>query len=333
MAIQDNLPQDWAAYTAAQKIEHLNNIGATVADLTAAGVSPSDIQYMQNNGFNSAARPVAASSQPASGVRPATSTPVPTPEALPVSVQFPGANLPSNWSAYSPQQKIEYFNANGTTPDQMKKYGATDTDFEWMRNNGWKDPTRPAATVTPTALTPTEVPGTTVGNPNLPGIAAPQAQAQPAFNTPVLNALYGAQQQRMFSSAPTFNFASGRNTPATLPAGAGGPAPTVQGPLTQVTQPVPEYNGYGGPLPSSMYQTGGPMEGLPEELRFGSSPGVAAGPSAPWQTGGPMEGLPTPVAAAPSVISLNPVSASAPKYVNGVPQYPAGALTQAIQGR
>lgn len=266
MALQDNLPQDWASYTAAQKIEHFNDAGVTPAQLAAAGVPASDIDYMQRNGYN-------PNPNPGSGVT------VPTPEAPPSSITYPGAGLPSNWGTYSPQQKIEYFNANGTTPDQMRKYGATDTDFNWMAANGWKGPGSSAfqAPAKPATPSPVEVPGTTIGNPNIPGIAQPPAQTQPAFHTPVLNALYAAQQQRMFSPAPTFNFASGQNT---APAPAQQPAPTVQGPLTQVAQPpgsTPPGSSFTIPIPNNLAQPGY------------VSPGAQAGLTKPWEKPGFVE--------------------------------------------
>jgi hypothetical protein len=51
-------------------------------------------------------------------------------------------------------------------------------------------------------------PGTGYGGGNYPTPypAGPAAPAPSQFNTPVLDALYNAQQQRMTSPAPSFNF-------------------------------------------------------------------------------------------------------------------------------
>jgi len=45
--------------------------------------------------------------------------------------------LPDNWSTYSPQAKIKWFNANGVTPDQLLQAGVSQDDIDWMSQNGY----------------------------------------------------------------------------------------------------------------------------------------------------------------------------------------------------
>lgn len=46
--------------------------------------------------------------------------------------------VPPDWSNYSPEQKISWFNSNNATPDQLKAAGVTDAEIEYMRQNGYK---------------------------------------------------------------------------------------------------------------------------------------------------------------------------------------------------
>lgn len=94
---------------------------------------------------------------------------------------------------------------------------------------GWIQP--PGNNPTPGALTTTAnvvQPGQTAGNavvPQRPPMSwgnVPPTPAGPQFQTPVLNALYNAQQQRMTTPAPSFNFQATAQEP--------------QGALTQAIQ-------------------------------------------------------------------------------------------------
>lgn len=75
--------------------------------------------------------------------------------------------------------------------------------------------------------------GTTAPAQNGPAAPIPgplTTTAQPEYKMPMLNALYQGQQQRMLSTAPTFNFQQ--------PAGTGGAQPAAQGALTTVVNAV-----------------------------------------------------------------------------------------------
>lgn len=50
---------------------------------------------------------------------------------------FNQSSLPADWSTYGAGQKINYFNQNGITPDQLKSFGTSQTDLDWMKNNGY----------------------------------------------------------------------------------------------------------------------------------------------------------------------------------------------------
>ena len=45
--------------------------------------------------------------------------------------------LPADWATYSPQAKINWFNANGVTPDQLLQAGVSQGDIDWMSQNGY----------------------------------------------------------------------------------------------------------------------------------------------------------------------------------------------------
>lgn len=79
----------------------------------------------------------------------------------------------------------------------------------------------------------TTVPAATTPAQNGSATTAPgplTTTAQPEYKMPMLNALYQGQQQRMLSTAPTFNFQQ--------PAGAGGAQPAAPGALTTVVNAV-----------------------------------------------------------------------------------------------
>lgn len=126
----------------------------------------------------------------------------------------------------------------------------------------WTRPTQTAA--------PVVTPGQVSGNPAVtqtPAIA--QTPLQPptnSFPTPVLNALYAAQQQRMLSPAPTFNFQNGMQAQPT----------GTTGPLTQVAQQPAQ----------------GAMPALPPQIQpptnpYGGVPNQAIGATVPWGPGHP----------------------------------------------
>jgi len=48
------------------------------------------------------------------------------------------AMLPSGWNSYSPQQKINWFNANNVSIAEMDAAGVSNDDINWMLQNGYK---------------------------------------------------------------------------------------------------------------------------------------------------------------------------------------------------
>jgi len=48
-----------------------------------------------------------------------------------------GVGLPDDWSTYSPQQKIDWFNANKISADQMLAAGVKQSDIDYMLQNGY----------------------------------------------------------------------------------------------------------------------------------------------------------------------------------------------------
>ncbi len=48
--------------------------------------------------------------------------------------------LPSGWTSYTPQQKISWFNSNGTTIEELVGAGVPESDITWMLSNGYNPP-------------------------------------------------------------------------------------------------------------------------------------------------------------------------------------------------
>lgn len=46
-------------------------------------------------------------------------------------------NLPSNWSTFTPEAKINWFNANQVTPQTLSKFGVPQDTINWMLANGY----------------------------------------------------------------------------------------------------------------------------------------------------------------------------------------------------
>lgn len=187
------------------------------------------------------------------------------------------------WNAGNPKKQANPGWHNGGKPTQQP----LPTDLGSAGGNMPYQPwTRPTQTTAPVVT-----PGQVSGNPAVtqtPAIA--QTPLQPptnSFPTPVLNALYAAQQQRMLSPAPTFNFQNGMQAQPT----------GTTGPLTQVAQqPVqgvmpalppqiqPPTNPYGG-VPNSQYPIGPGQAGwVNSKDGSGLTPGTGGGD--PYEPGG-----------------------------------------------
>jgi len=48
-----------------------------------------------------------------------------------------GYNLPQGWYSYGPQEKIEWFNSNNVTYDQLRAAGVPQSDIDYMWSNGY----------------------------------------------------------------------------------------------------------------------------------------------------------------------------------------------------
>ena len=46
-------------------------------------------------------------------------------------------NLPTGWESFSPTQKIDWFNQNGVTEDQLLAAGVGQADIDWMKGQGY----------------------------------------------------------------------------------------------------------------------------------------------------------------------------------------------------
>ena len=133
------LPSNWGSYGAAQKIDYYNANNITTDQLKAFGASDADLGWMAQNGYTAGG---AATSAPVAAAAPATaysSAPAATaaPSAQPGGMLYSTPALPSNWGSYGGKQKIDFYNANNITTDQLKAAGVSDADLGWMSQNGY----------------------------------------------------------------------------------------------------------------------------------------------------------------------------------------------------
>lgn len=113
-SIDVTLPNAWGDYTPEQKIKYFNEKNITPDQLLKAGISQGDIDWMSSQGYGSG---TAAQQAQASQI---------------------GLTLPTGWGAYNPEQKINYFNTQQITPDQLLKAGVGQGDIDWMAGQGYK---------------------------------------------------------------------------------------------------------------------------------------------------------------------------------------------------
>lgn len=97
------LPQGWDTYNPQQKIDFFNQNKITPQQLLASGVAQSDIDYMRGQGYTGVA----------------------------------GLTLPQGWNTYTPQQKIAFYNEKKVTPQQLATMGASQSDINYMRSQGY----------------------------------------------------------------------------------------------------------------------------------------------------------------------------------------------------
>lgn len=143
-----SLPSNWGSYAPEQKIDYFNTNNVSAAQLGAAGVSAADIGWMQGHGYtggSTPATPTAGTGSVGSAVPPAYSAPASSGIAGLSNAYAPptydaqnSLTLPYGWTGYDPAQKIDYFNANNVSADQLRGFGTSDADLAWMRGQGYR---------------------------------------------------------------------------------------------------------------------------------------------------------------------------------------------------
>jgi len=171
LSISD-LPTNWSSYSPDQKVTYFNENLITPDELLTAGVSQSDIDYMVSIGYDVqkietklvdaaklradfaaaqaaeaaavAARAAAARAAEEAAAARAAETARAAEEAARAAaaeaakpVMVGNVILPTGFSNYSAAQKIKFFNDNLITPEQLLQAGVTQSDIDWMTNNGY----------------------------------------------------------------------------------------------------------------------------------------------------------------------------------------------------
>lgn len=142
MALQDTLPPDWEEKTASEKITYFNARQVTPQELEDAGVPVADIEYMRTHmGYMP---PGTTASTDGSSVRGGDAEPTAsiTRDASDEGYVGIGANdreirLPSDWYDKTAEDKIDWFNTNRITPEDMRAVGVAEADIDWMKNHGY----------------------------------------------------------------------------------------------------------------------------------------------------------------------------------------------------
>ena len=121
------LPQGWGSFSPQEKIAWFNSNNVSVDQLRAAGVPQSDIDYMLTHGYGA--------------TKPTTDTGINAlAEAQKVAqkqADTVGLKLPSDWSTYDAKKKIDWYNANKVTPDQLTTAGVDQGTIDWMKQHGY----------------------------------------------------------------------------------------------------------------------------------------------------------------------------------------------------
>ena len=133
-AIGLKLPSDWSSYDQDKKIAWFNQQGTTAKQLLNAGVSQGDIDYMQQRGL------AIQSTQPSTNNTTGTGGASTNSSAggSSTSGQTGGIPSPSDWSSYTPAQKIDFFNRTNTSPSDLRAKGVDEDTINWMMQNGYK---------------------------------------------------------------------------------------------------------------------------------------------------------------------------------------------------
>ena len=106
-------------------------------------------------------------------------------------------NLPSGWSGYNPQQKIDFFNQQGITPGQLTAAGVPQSDLDWMKTQGYGATSGAGSTGTGWA----QQPGS-----NLPAYQQTnQQQGIAGYAQPYVGAMLGATMGQLFNTDASGN--------------------------------------------------------------------------------------------------------------------------------
>jgi len=167
LSISD-LPENWSNYSPAQKINYFNENLIVPNELLTAGVSQSDIDWMMDNGYDvqkieikladaaklkadfaaaraaeEAAAAAARAAEEAAAARTAAaarSAAARAAEEAAKPAMIGNVILPTGFSDYSAAQKIQFFNDNLITPEQLLQAGVSQSDIDWMFENGYLEP-------------------------------------------------------------------------------------------------------------------------------------------------------------------------------------------------
>jgi hypothetical protein len=105
-----SLPNGWNNYTAQEKIDYFNKNNVGINALTKAGTSADDLSWMNQHGYNGSTinQGIAA-----------------------------GVSLPTGWNNLDAKGKIDWLNKNNVSADKLVAAGTSQSDIDWMKNNGY----------------------------------------------------------------------------------------------------------------------------------------------------------------------------------------------------
>lgn len=119
------LPNEWQYYTPQDKVNWFNANNVTEQTLKDYKVPQSDIDYAKTLGLGTTTAP-------------------------PPSYQLPaGMTLPSGWSTFTGQQKVDWYNQNKVTADMLRAMGVPESDVQGAITLGLGQTTPPAGTTQP----------------------------------------------------------------------------------------------------------------------------------------------------------------------------------------
>lgn len=118
-----SLPANWSTFTPQQKANYFNTNGITPAKLAESGATAEEIAQLRALGYNVQ--------------NPETTTSQGTALTASQIAAIAAANLPADWSTYTPTQKALWFNEKGMTPAQLAAAGVTTAELAALRTAGY----------------------------------------------------------------------------------------------------------------------------------------------------------------------------------------------------